>query len=84
MYWGHHYWGMHLFWWVFWAAIIVALFVWLWPRISTSTGDSAMSELRRRFAAGEIDEDEFRRRRDILEGKKPRDSGEPHHAGSGA
>jgi hypothetical protein len=26
MYWGHHYWGMHAFWWIFWM-MLVAMFV---------------------------------------------------------
>lgn len=56
------------------AALIAALVV-LLVRSGRSTPETALPSpqgneaelvLRRRFAAGEIDEDEFRRRRDIL------------------
>lgn len=25
MYWNYYYWGMHLFWWIFWVALVVVL-----------------------------------------------------------
>lgn len=55
---------------VFWGAVI-ALVVWLVRSTSTSgTRPSAPADevLAERFARGEIDEEEYRRRRDVLHG----------------
>ena len=60
-----HYWGMHAFWWIFWILLIVALVVWVWPG-RRAERDSALDELRRRYAAGEIDDDEYQHRLDVL------------------
>lgn len=61
MYWGYHYWGMHLFWWFFWLAIVVLLLSTGWPRsrivAHDATRDAAIDALRTRYAAGEIDEE---------------------------
>jgi len=55
-----------------WLAVIVAV-IFLAVRMLTGTrqvpprgGESAEDVLRRRFANGEIDEDEYRRRLDVL------------------
>lgn len=70
MYWGYHYWGMHLFWWFFWLAIVVLLLATGWPRsrmIARDTGrDAALDALRMRYAAGEIDEEEYQERLAVL------------------
>jgi len=53
---------------VIWVVIIVLL-VWVAVRAMghrTSSGDSADDLLRRRFAAGEIDEEEFAKRSEVL------------------
>ena len=58
---------------VFWAAIIATV-VWgirqFRPRDASASGGStsAMRVLEERFARGEIDADEFQRRREILRG----------------
>lgn len=62
MHFGSHYWGMHLFWWIFWLVAIASILVWLVP----ARRDSARQILRRRYAAGEITEDEYRRGLDVL------------------
>jgi len=71
-------------WMVFWSMLglilllaavvaIVVLIVWIVRRNSAPTagalGEDAGEVLRRRFASGEIDEEEFQRRRAILEGR---------------
>lgn len=66
MYFEHHYWGMHAFWWIFWALLIVALVYWAWPRKFGGERDRALEELRRRYAAGEIDDDEYNHRLEKL------------------
>jgi putative membrane protein len=58
---------------LFWAAIVVTI-VWgirqFRPRDAATSGGStsAMRVLEERFARGEIDADEFQRRREILRG----------------
>lgn len=72
MYWGYHYWGMHLFWWFFWLAIVVLLLATGWPRsriVARGAGrDAALDALRMRYAAGEIDEEEYQERLAVLLG----------------
>jgi putative membrane protein len=72
MYWGYHYWGMHLFWWFFWLAIVMLLLTTGWPRSRTVTRDAgrdaALDALRMRYAAGEIDEEEYQERLAVLAG----------------
>ncbi len=65
MYWGHHYWGMHAFWWIFWVAVVVALLFWIRPT-EPKRRDTALETLRRSYAAGEISEEEYRRRPAVL------------------
>lgn len=76
MYWGYHYWGMHLFWWFFWVAIVMLLVSTGWPRSRVTVRDAAIDALRTRYAAGEIDEEEYRERLAVLTG--------PGHGATGA
>lgn len=71
MYWGYHYWGMHLFWWLFWIGIVVLLVATGWPRARTSARDPALDALRTRYAAGEIDEEDYQERLLVLTGSRP-------------
>lgn len=66
--------GMHWLWWLFWIFTLVLL-VWALTRAGADRSEShrqAMREeaaeetLRRRYAAGEIDEDEYERRMKVL------------------
>jgi len=88
MYWGNHFWGMHLFWWIFWVVLVAALVYWLVPTERTRP-DSAVEVLRRSYAAGEIGEEDYRRRLAVLgEGgqrslpadKRAKQKGEGHAA----
>ena len=48
MHWAHHYyWGIHMFWWIFWLVIVTGLLYSAWPTTATRR-DSAIEELRRR------------------------------------
>jgi putative membrane protein len=67
MYWSYHYWGMHLFWWIFWIALVVLLASTGWPR-SYTTRDTAIDTLRTRYASGEIDAAEYNERLAVLRG----------------
>jgi putative membrane protein len=72
MYWGHHYWGMHVFWWIFWILVVIGLAYWLayWLRpAEPKRHDSAVETLRRSYAAGEISEEEYRHRLAVLTGR---------------
>jgi putative membrane protein len=66
MYWGYHYWGMHLFWWLFWLALVALLLTTGWPRSRIDARDAAIDALRTRYAAGEIDEEEYQERLAVL------------------
>lgn len=58
---------------IFWALIIGLIFLAVRGfsnRSDTGAGQSAMNVLRERYARGEIDEDEFERRRAKLEARK--------------
>lgn len=66
--------GMHWIWWILWILTILVL-VWGIGRLLTDRSrtrervereEAAEEKLRQRFAAGEIDEDEFARRMRIL------------------
>ena len=60
MYDGHHFWGMHSFWWLFWLIII------LWAiKASQKTtyhktdNETPLDILKKRFAKGEITKEEY-------------------------
>ena len=65
MYWSNHYWGMHMFWWIFWMVLVFSLLFWAWPT-PTKRRDSAIEELRRTYASGQITEEEYRHRLAVL------------------
>ncbi len=65
--WGEHYWGMHAMWWIFWMVAAGAFLLWALPGQRPPSDDAALNELRRRYAAGELDDDEFYRRVDVLQ-----------------
>jgi putative membrane protein len=72
--WGFDAWWMSVMMLVFWA-VIIGIVVWAVRTAATGraeTGPShrrALEILEERYARGEIDEDEFRHRRTILESK---------------
>ena len=75
--------GMHVFWWLFWFALIataVATFTPV-PRNLTRSGVGALDILQRRYAAGQLTTEEYERRKAVLE----RDAlGEPVERGRAA
>jgi putative membrane protein len=57
---GHHFWGMHWFWWIFWLVLILWIFVLPFDIPGQRKGkDSPLNILRKRFASGEINAEEF-------------------------
>ena len=64
----HHFWGMHLFWWIVWGIFIF----WIFATPYDVPGqrkkkDSPLDILEKRFAAGEIDIEVFERRKEQLD-----------------
>lgn len=63
-------WGMTIGGWIWMAVWVVALIVMVWLLVSAggrrSSDDDPVEILRRRFARGEMSEEEFRHARDIL------------------
>ncbi len=73
--------GMHWLWWLFWVFTLLVI-GWSFVRLGTERSDerkelhleeAAEEALRRRFADGEIDEEEYRRRMSVL-----RETGQGH------
>ena len=60
------FWGMHVFWWLFWVAIVVVLFLSLTPTSRRQT-ERPLDILQRRYAAGEITTQEYEERKAVIE-----------------
>jgi putative membrane protein len=68
MYDGHHFGGMHFFWWFFW--LIFILWAYRTSRKNTSQQskeDNSLEILKKRFAKGEITKDEYEEMKKILD-----------------
>ncbi len=64
----HHYWGMHMLWWVFW----VIMLIWIFATPYDLPGqrrkkDTPLDILKKRFATGEITKEEFEEKKKFLE-----------------
>jgi putative membrane protein len=64
---GGWFWGMHLFWWLFWLAVIAVFFAVLRPVPRHRARETPLQILQRRYAAGEISTDEYLERKKRLE-----------------
>jgi len=67
MYFEHHFWGMHFFWWLF----LIFIILWIFAKSKNNYGMQAPKEtpleiLKRRFANGEISKEEFEEKKKIL------------------
>lgn len=69
MYHEGHFGGMHWMWWSILVIVVIGIFFGLSILRPGKSGDSAMDELRRRYARGEIDKKEFDERRSVLKEK---------------
>ncbi len=64
---GGWFWGMHLFWWLFWLVLIAAFFALMTPVPRKQARETPLEILQRRYAAGEISTDEYAERKNRLE-----------------
>ena len=67
MYAGYHFWGMNLIWWIIWLILIFWIFASPYQIPYTrSSRANALDILQKRFARGEITEEEFKSKRATL------------------
>lgn len=65
------YWGMHIIWWVIWVIFIIWIFTSPWDIPGQrKKKDSPLDILKKRFASGEINKEEYEEKKKILEGGK--------------
>jgi putative membrane protein len=65
---GYHFWGMHIIWWFIWLSLLF----WIFATPYYIPGqrfrkDSPLDTLKKRFAVGEINTDEYQEKKKILE-----------------
>lgn len=63
-----HYWGMHWFWWILWMIMLI----WIFAIPADIPGQRKKKQdpldiLKRRYAAGEINTEEYEKRKRVLE-----------------
>jgi putative membrane protein len=63
---GGWFWGMHLFWWLFWFALIALFFSLPFPAPRSRARETPMQILQRRYAAGELSTEEYEERKQRL------------------
>lgn len=68
---GGGFWGMHLFWWLFWVVLIVLFFGTLTPVPRHKLRETPLQILQRRYAAGEISTEEYEDRKTRIERDAP-------------
>ena len=74
MHWGEYgFFGMHLFWWIFWVLAIVLLFSLTTPvpKGKAKLGETPLDILQRRYARGEISATEYEDRKSRLTRDQP-------------
>ncbi len=68
---GWGFWGMHVFWWLFWIILIVGFFALIDPRPRNRPRETPLELLQRRYAAGKISSVEYEERKAKLERESP-------------
>jgi len=66
---GYYFWGMHLFWWILWFIMLFWIFFtpFYVPGQQKKKG-SALDILANRLASGQINNEEYKEKKKILEG----------------
>lgn len=67
-----HFFGMHVFWWLFWLFLFISFFFFDFSPAKKKK-ENPFHILKKRFANGEITEEEYREKKSVLEEdiKKP-------------
>ena len=63
---GGSFWGMHMFWWLFWVLLIVSFFGVATPVPRSRAKLTPLDILQRRYAAGEVSTAEYEERKEKL------------------
>jgi putative membrane protein len=62
-----YFWGMHVFWWIFWVALIIIAVFTFRGRPKEMPGDASPLEiLQRRYVNGEISKEEYEEKKRVL------------------
>lgn len=69
---GWGFFGMHVFWWLFWILLILAFFLLLTPVPRHKARETPLQILQRRYAAGELSTQEYEERKARLERDAPK------------
>ena len=65
---GYHFWGMHLIWWFIWGVFIFWIFATPYDIPGQKTKkDTALDILKKRYAAGSINTEEYKEKKKHLE-----------------
>ena len=68
MYDGYHFWGMHLIWWFVWIILLFWIFAIPYDVPGQrSKKDTPLDILKKRYASGEINNEEYQEKKKILE-----------------
>lgn len=68
MYNGHHFGGMHFFWWIIWIIVLIWVFASPYNFLGHRTkNETSLDILKKRFAKGEITKEEFEEKKKFLE-----------------
>ncbi len=63
----NYYWGMHLMWWVVWLILLFWIFALPYDiPYQRQKKDSPLDVLQRRFASGEITNEEYQEKKEII------------------
>lgn len=68
---GSFFFGMHLFWWLFWIVVIVAFFTLATPVPRRKARQTPLERLQHRYANGDISTQEYEERKKRLEQDAP-------------
>ena len=67
MYYGYHFWGMHLIWWIIWVGVILWVFATPYDIPGQmNKKDSPLDILQKRFASGHINKEEYLAQKKLL------------------
>ena len=64
---GNQFWGMHLIWWFIWVIILLSIFATPYNIPGPLKKNSPLNILQKRFASGEITNEEYQEKKKILE-----------------